>query len=369
VDDAERFLPWLRERVRSGEIGRVAPTTDSIAYYLSVLRDEFAPEVRRTIAPLEELETNLIKTRFSAACARIGQPTPLTASADELSVSTHHEEAAVEAATQIGFPLLMKPNSHLALGSVERGQLIRDLDELRAAYRPYPVMPGNEALAERYPEVRWPLLQQYVPSARTRVFSVSGYKDPDAGVVAASLSCKRQQWPPDTGISTVQVSWNDERILTAGLAAIDRLHSRGIFELELLDNGSELLAIDLNPRAFGFIALDMALGNDLPWLWFQSTLRPLASRRIASERPVIASRLLIPYLIGRCIGAMVGRGRIDGGQAEPLLRAERSISMLGYWSDPLPKLLSTLRLLRHPGGLVKPYVRAALLARVQQQHR
>src|SRR5579871_5701834 len=33
VEDAERFLPWLRERIRSGEITRVAPTTDLIAYY------------------------------------------------------------------------------------------------------------------------------------------------------------------------------------------------------------------------------------------------------------------------------------------------------------------------------------------------
>jgi hypothetical protein len=356
VEDADQFLPWLQHRVRSGEIGRIAPTTDLIAYYASLLREDFAPEVRRTIAPLSELESCLIKTRFAAACARAGQPTPASVSPDD-------PESAFAAAEQIGFPLMMKPRSHLAVGSAERGQVVHDIDALRAAYRPYPIAPGQEAIAMCYPELRWPLLQKYVPSARTRVFSVSGFKDPDGGIIASSLSCKRQQWPPDTGISTSQISCNDARVQAVGLATVDRLISRGIFELELLADGSELLAIDLNPRAFGFLALDMALGNDLPWLWFRSTLQLLTPEPVPAVQPIIESRLLIPYCIGRCVSALFrARGDKDpDGTPQPIPSA--SVSMLGNWSDPVPKLLSHLRLLRHPGGLVKPYVRAALRAR------
>src|SRR5260370_423995 len=87
VEDADRFLPWLRRRVRSGEIQRVAPTTDLIAFYVSMLREDFAPEVRRTIPPLFELERALIKTRFGAACARAGQ-----------AVSRNHAPVAASAA-------------------------------------------------------------------------------------------------------------------------------------------------------------------------------------------------------------------------------------------------------------------------------
>src|ERR1700761_4017870 len=61
VDDADRFIPWLRRRVQSGEIQRVAPTTDLLAYYISMLREDFQPEVRRTIQPLVEMERSLIK--------------------------------------------------------------------------------------------------------------------------------------------------------------------------------------------------------------------------------------------------------------------------------------------------------------------
>ncbi len=352
VDDADRFLPWLESRVRSGEIDRVAPTSDLIAYYLAVLRDTFAPEVRRTIAPLKEIEDCLIKTRFAAACGRIGQKVPMYCAAENLP-------DAVADAQRLGFPLVMKPRSHLVVGSMERGQIIPDLATLRRLFRAYPIAAGHESIAARYPGLCWPLLQQYVPSARTRVYSISGIKDPDGGIIVVSLSSKTHQWPPDTGISTAQITRNDPRLLAVGVEAVDRLVTRGIFELELVDRDAELLAIDLNPRAFGFLELDIAIGNDLPWLWYQSTLRPLAKLPQAARRPIVASYLRIPYLIGRCVGAFSGRERSLASAKVQNPSPERSISMLGRWSDPLPKLLSQARLLRHPGGLIRPYLQSA----------
>lgn len=52
---------------------------------------------------------------------------------------------------------------------------------------------------------------------------------------------------------------DDGRILSVGLNAVDQLLSRGIFEVELLVDGDRLLAIDLNPRAFGFIMRSLRL--------------------------------------------------------------------------------------------------------------
>jgi D-aspartate ligase len=360
VEDADRFLPWLRRKVQSGEIQRVAPTTDLIAYYISMLREDFPPDVRRTIAPLVELERALIKTRFGAACVRAGQPVPATDAPDDI-------ERGVAAGERLGFPLMLKPKSHLVVGD-ERGRVVRNLQELRAAYRPYEIAPGRESLAERYPELRWPLLQKYIPSARTRVFSISGYKDLHGGILASSLSCKRRQWPPDTGISTAQFSWNDARILSRGLETVDKLVSCGIFELELLESGTELLAIDLNPRAFGFMGLDIALGNDLPWLWFQSTFGPLDVKLHCDPRATLECRLPIPYTISRCINALLGV-RTPREYESPYndIPQGATVPMLGDWHDPVPMLLSNLRLLRHPGSLIRPYVRAALFERKRLQ--
>lgn len=353
VVDTEVFLPWLRERVRSGEIQRVAPTTDLIAYYLSLLRDEFAPEVQRTIAPLEEIENCLIKTQFSSVCTSMGQPVPVTASPDD-------PELAVAAAERVGFPLVIKPKSHLLVGPLVRGHLLSSVEELRSQYRPYPVARGQEALAQRYPELCWPLLQEYVPTARHRVFSVSGFRDADAGFIAVSLSYKRAQWPPDTGTSTSQISCTDPRILRTGLDIVSKVLSRGIFEVELLVSGAKLLAIDLNPRAFGFLSLDMALGNDLPWLWFQSTLAAAALQPVERLPQVIESRLGIPYHLNRCVHWLLGTreaGEEGSGCAAP--KVDRIVPMVGDRSDPVPHVLANLSLLRHPRALLRPYLRVA----------
>src|ERR1700730_7469944 len=136
---------------------RVPPTTDLIAYYLAVLRERFPSEVRRAITPLPEIERCLIKTRFSAACTAAGQEVPPTAAPDD-------PEGAVLAARSLGYPLIVKPKSHLVVGAVDRGQLVRNEAALRRAYRRYDVARGQEQIAATYPELRWPLLQAYVPS-------------------------------------------------------------------------------------------------------------------------------------------------------------------------------------------------------------
>lgn len=351
VERADLFLPWLKDRINSGEIERLAPTTDLIAYYLAVLREEFPPEIRRAITPLADIERCLVKTRFSAACDAAGQPVPSAATPDD-------PEGAIVVARTLGYPLIVKPKSHLVVGASNRGQLVRSEAALRKAYHRYDVAPGHEEIAARYPELRWPLLQAYLPSAQTCVYSVSGIKDADRGILTAILTSKREQWPPDVGVSTVQGTCNDERILTAGLKTVDELISCGIFELELLTDGKKLLAIDLNPRAFGFMMLDMAVGNDLPWLWWQTTLGAVNPLQIARGLPEIESRFVVPYYFSHCIRGLFGP-HSDNRAAK---HGTPWISMLGHRSDPLPMLLANLRLLRllpHRGGLLRPFVAEA----------
>lgn len=350
VLEADTFLPWLQARVRAGEIRRLAPTTDHLAYYLALLRDDFPLDVRRTIATTEEIVRCLVKPRFYAACEAADQAVPLTAAPDSL-------EGAVLAARELGYPLMLKPKSHLVVGHAERGELVHDERMLRSAFRRYEVAPGQALLAASFPELRWPLLQRYIPSARHSVFSISGIKDADTGILTAVLTRKLDQWPPHVGVSTVQSSCDDRRVLDAGLRAVDRLVSRGIFELELLTDGERLLAIDLNPRAFGFITLDIALGNDLPWLWWQTTLGAVPPMPLPTSLPALECRFAVPYYIGVGIRRLFGPR--SGGDARPATAgAARWVSMLGLRGDPLPMWAANLRLLRHPGGLVRPYLRA-----------
>ncbi len=345
VENAGEFQPWLRDRVRSGEITRIAPTTDLIAFYASSLRAEFPPEVQRTIAPLEEIENCLIKTRFSTASALAGQPALPIAAPESL-------EGALTAAAALGYPLIMKPKSHLVAGFEERGRLLLNGDDLIRHYRCYDIAPGQKGIADTYPELRWPLLQRYVPSARNRVYSVSGIKDADCGIVTACVSIKCEQWPPDVGVSLVQIAHEDARILESGLRIVDRVLSRGIFEVELLADGDALYAIDLNPRGFGFLELDMARGADLPWLWFRSTLEQLQRE----SGPRASVQVEARHWFMRLLRA-IARPRLftpaSAEQPPDRIRPRTSISMLGHWSDPLPMVVSCLKLLRHPRSLLR----------------
>ena len=356
VAHADSFLPWLQSRLRSGEIGRLAPTTDLIAYYMALLREDFSEPVRRAITPLPDIERCLIKTRFAEVCGGIEQRVPAQAAPDDL-------DGAVLAARDLGYPLILKPKSHLVVGTSERGYLVRDEAELRKRYRRYAVADGQATIAAAYPELRWPLLQRYLPSAQRGVYSVSGIKDKDGGILAAILTAKRQQWPPNVGVSTVQAMCDDKGILARGLATVDQLLTCGIFELELLADGDQMLAIDLNPRGFGFMSLDMAVGNDLPWLWWRSTVGAVARPNSSSPYSPLECRFVVPYYFGRAVDWILGPP-MPGTAVAPAKTPW--VSMLGHRSDPFPMLIANLRLLTllpHPGGLLRPYIKAAWRAR------
>lgn len=335
------FLPWLRDRLRSGEITRIAPTTDLIAYYCSLLRDEFSAAVQRSIAPLAEIETALIKSRFCAACDAVGQPFPQVQTPDSL-------EAAVRAAQELCYPLILKPKSHLAVGTAERGGLIHDEAQLRAEFHEYSITPGQESLAARYPELRWPLLQRYIPSARSRVYSLTGVKDCERGILTAALSYKSKQWPPDIGTSIAQLSHVDERIMKAALPVVDRLVSRGIFELELVMDDSRLLAIDWNPRAYGFIKLDVARGHDLPWLWMCSTIGPVEPLALPAETELLEARHTLLYFLKRAADL-----RLRASARPPQDGSTKWVSIMGHPGDPVPMLVGYLSMLRHPRSLIR----------------
>jgi D-aspartate ligase len=354
IENTAVFLPWLRDRIRSGEIARIAPTTDLIAYYASVLRAEFSPDVQRTIAPLAEIENCLIKTRFSGELA--GQPVLSTAAPDSVC-------GAVAAAAQIGYPLILKPKSHLAVGADERGHLLRNESDLLKHYQRYAICPGQEGIAADYPELRWPLIQRYIPSASKRVYSVTGMRDADGGVLMPAVSFKREQWPPNVGVSTVQIAHHDDRILKAGLEIATKLLSRGIFEVELLADDDVLYAIDLNPRGYGFLELDIARGADLPWLWYQSTFEIQRPSAMPLREVSLEARNRFRHLLN---AVMRPRRTLHNDRRDPG-KPRSSVSMVGHWSDPVPMLLSNLQLLRHPRSLLRSQV-ASLRAHKNEAH-
>jgi hypothetical protein len=260
---------------------------------------------------------------------------------------------ALASAARLGYPVMLKPKSHLVVGMAERGRVIHSPKEMSQYFRAYEVFPGHEPLAKSYPELRWPMVQKYLSSCQQQVYSVSGIKDAYMGVAAESVSYKREQWPPDVGTSMAQRSCEDETILATGLRTVELLLSRGIFEIELVIDGEQLSAIDLNPRGFGFMALDAARGNDLAWLWLQSTLAPVAASEVQVTTPAVECRSKIPFYLARLLAVLKGPGRWNKIVRLWKDMREPSVAMTGSWRDPIPMLLARLSVFLHPRHLLR----------------
>jgi hypothetical protein len=136
--------------------------------------------------------------------------------------------------------------------------------------------------------------------------------------------------------------------MKAALPVVDQLVSRGLFELELVIGDSQLLAIDWNPRAYGFIKLDVVRGHDLPWLWMCSTMGPTEPLTLPAETEPLEARHTLLYFLKRAADLRVrGTGRPQDAAAT------KWISIMGHPGDPVPMLIGYLSLLRHPRSLIR----------------
>jgi len=339
-EDAAQFLPWLERELQSGRIQLVAPTSDWIAFVIAELHDAFAPEFRARLAAPSAVIDSLFKDRFDVACAAAGARVPWAAY--PASVDEARERAAAYC-----YPAILKPKSHVGVG-LERGQVVRDADELRRAYRAYPMEPR---VASRHPALALPMIQEYVPGALDNLYSVSGVLGQSGDVIAAAASRKAAQWPPTLGIGIEFHCCEDDELLARGVELAARVLGRGLFEVEFIRDArsGEWLAIDLNPRAHGFVSFDIARNNDLPLLWYRlatgETVRPAAP-----ARSDLVWRHALPYQVRRWVNRL--KGCPPQGSSAP------SVDIVNDASDPLPSAAFIAVMLRHPGGLLRPFLKA-----------
>ncbi|HWE25801.1 MAG TPA: hypothetical protein VG496_17815 [Myxococcales bacterium] len=339
--NAVEFVPWLESELRGGHIDLVAPVSDVVAYHVAMLDDAFAPALRARFEPAEGVLASLFKDRFDAACRQLGFATPWAAFPQSL-------EEARDCAGSFRYPAILKPKSHVGVG-IARGEVVRDAGELREKYREYSLPPVEAA---RHPELALPMVQEYVPRALDNLFSVSGALGAGGEIVAAMASRKIAQWPPTLGIGIEFCALDARELVAQGAALAAGVLGRGIFEVELIRDGRDgrWVAIDLNPRAHGFIRLDIERGADLPLLWYRiatgETVAP-----VTVLRHDLAWRHGVPYAVQRTVRRLRGAPR---GGAQPL----EAVDVIHDRADPLPSLPFVATMLRHPGGLVRPFLRA-----------
>jgi biotin carboxylase len=350
--DSDEFVDWLVDSMRGRRFDLVAPTSDRVAFAIAEAADRLGEEVHWAPSS-SSLRACLFKHEFSRVMARAGFPTPATCEPSTIA-------EAVDAAQLLGYPVMLKPRSHLGDADY-RGRVVVDEAELIEELRSNPMgrrVPATVGAHDPHPSMT--LVQQYLPVDRCDVISVIGCLAPDGVTLAVGVSRKLEQWPPEVGVGTLFESLPHQPYVDRAVDAVRGLLGKGLFELELLVERAtgEAWPIDLNPRASGQITLEIARGNDLPLIWYRGVTGldiPDQPRAVAKARTLWCQGL--PYYTGEAVRIAVGPRRLN--RLHRLYQRMRypSVGAMMAWNDIGPSIAFMLFGLRHPGGLVKPFLR------------
>jgi predicted ATP-grasp superfamily ATP-dependent carboligase len=351
VCDTDRFISWVTDELAAGSIDLIAPTSDHVNFCVSEALTRLgadAPDVG--LPEPDALRTSLFKDRFVDALRMVGfpaLPSALPRSLDEARL----------AAEQIGYPVALKPRSHVGVGNA-RGQVVRCRDELTLVFRPYDVGDGHRAALAHVPDLAFPMIQRYLEPGTADVVSVTGCLDRNGSLLAVGYSRKVTQAPRRFGVGTMFEPVPPPAFAADAVDAVRTIVGSGVFELEVLvdKRSGERWAIDLNPRGFGQMTLDIALGNDLPRLWYQS----LTGARLCSARP----RTKPPDLWHDAVSSHLGFAMrlLRGPHRSTILRqrlgsaATRKVGVAFEWRDPLPGTIFGLTRFRHPRALLRQFL-------------
>ncbi len=359
------FVDWLEIEVDRG-LTLVAPTSDYVSFVVAELEDRLGLDLSGGVGGArgaEAVRDCLFKHRFARRMNEIGFPTPSTA-------TTTCVDEAVALAAEIGYPVVLKPRSHVGTG-VGRGTIVYGEEDLRREFRPAELDPRQSVALRHDPDLAFPMLQQMIERNSVECISVTGCLDRDGNVMAAGCSRKIDQWGDTLAVGTLFEVCDQPPFFDHALDATRQMLGTGVFELEVLHDREtgEYWAIDLNPRGFGQMSLDVGRGNRLPLLWYRSATG-LAS---PDPRPrVRAPRLWIlgvPFAAGTAVRLVLGSGRRAYVRKLLSLLVQPRAAAMFWWADPMPGVMLAIWMLRHPGGLVKPYVKTVRAERARARVR
>jgi predicted ATP-grasp superfamily ATP-dependent carboligase len=246
------FLAALERTLRAGDFSVLLPGGDASLLSVSSGRHRLDPLVRIGLPPHENVQRSLDKTDLVLTAARHGLGSPPT-------VICHTSAQALEAASEIGFPVVVKPLSSIIGDMTPRRRsgsvLAADADELRRAMTTF----GGSGM-----------VQQHVRGGVVSFGGVFG----GGRLLAEAVSRYHRTWYPTAGNACYSETIEAPAILRERVAALMKdLGWQGLFELELIDRGDGTWhAIDLNPRAYGSLALAIGAGANLPAIWCRHLL-------------------------------------------------------------------------------------------------
>ncbi len=260
--DPRSFAHALAEILQRHDHAVLLPGGESSLRAISEHRHLFDPLTRTGLPPHERVLESLDKVHLLEAAARVDLAAPP-------SLVCAGVREAVAAAADLGVPVVVKP---------VQSYIRRDG---RLEQRTASVAHDRQGLEEEASRLGWPVIVQRF-EAKASILSCAGVFAGDE-LLGFTTARYHRTWPPAAGSASFAETVEPPAMLEAQIEAMLRVIGwQGIFEVELLELADGRRAvIDFNPRVFGWLALAVHAGANLPALWVDWLLgRPVVSPRV-----------------------------------------------------------------------------------------
>lgn len=232
----------------------VIPATD-LTTMLLASQPDLCKFVRLAAPKAGSYEALTDKARLMELAARLAIPAPATR-------VTRSPAAVVEAANDIGFPVVLKP---------ARSRYVRGDRVLSTSVK---IVHDPDGLAEALRNQEWMgdipcLVQQFVPGHGAGVFALYG----PAGPVAWFAHKRLREKPPTGGVSVLSESVPVDPMMqstAAKLLSAANWNGVAMVEFRVAGDGTPYL-MEVNGRFWGSLQLAIDCGVDFPWLLYQLT--------------------------------------------------------------------------------------------------
>lgn len=311
-DKPEAFVAALAEILRRRTYDVLVPGGEASLLAISEHGRHLEELVRLGLPAHEVIVRSLDKVLLLREAAAAGMPPPP-------SVVCATPDEAAEAADELGYPVALKP----------RQSILREPGGTRQQ---------GVVLATTRREVEAAVAKLSLPLIAQR-YEIDVERLSCAGVLAGGellgLAVARfeRTWPPDAGAASfAETVQPREDLVTATVDLLKALGWEGVFELEALAFADgRLAAMDLNPRLFGWLALAVSAGADLPAIWCDLLLERKHPPAVA--RPGVSYRWEDAEVFNLLRLVRAGRA---GAAASIMLPRRRVVHAHFQWRDPAP---------------------------------
>ena len=250
----EAYVERLSHVLRRGGYDLVMPGSELSLLPISERRDLIEPYACLGLPPHKVVLRALDKSLLQEKAVAVGLPPPR-------SVTCSSVQEVLASGLELTFPLIAKPARSITwtgnrLIQHQKGRIIADFARLEAAAV----------------EIGVPLtLQEY--ASRATIVSYAAVRA-EYRLLGLTVARYERTYPPQIGSAALATTITPPPLLTQQVEELLGLIDWcGIFELELLEIGENRLgAIDFNPRPFGWMALAIGAGANLPALWCDHAL-------------------------------------------------------------------------------------------------